>query len=281
MIKVNSLSGGKTSSYIAANYPADYDVFALVRVEDENCRFPDEKIRKEVEDRIQAPFIGTVEDDTIIYTMLDLEQYIGRPITWLTGKTFDDILVKPSGKMYLPSYSKRFCTTEMKVLPIKKFWFDNIREPVEMRIGFRANEHSRAKSMLNRLNENGFESEKFVVSKTKSGRNRWADLEWRKPVFPLIEGGVFKDTIEKYWKDKPVRFAWMNNCVGCMHKHPILLNKMSKKHPEKLEWFANKERLSGKTWREHITYDKIISYNFQEELFDDDFNECDSGFCGL
>ena len=27
MKTVNSLSGGKTSSYIAANYPADYDVF--------------------------------------------------------------------------------------------------------------------------------------------------------------------------------------------------------------------------------------------------------------
>ena len=31
MITVNSVSGGKTSAYIAANYPADYDVFALVR----------------------------------------------------------------------------------------------------------------------------------------------------------------------------------------------------------------------------------------------------------
>ena len=72
MKTMNSLSGGKTSSYIAANYPADYDVFSLVRIEDQNCRFPDEKIRQEVEDRIQAPFIGTAEDDTIIYTMLDL-----------------------------------------------------------------------------------------------------------------------------------------------------------------------------------------------------------------
>ena len=50
MKTINSLSGGKTSSYIAANYPADYDVFALVRIEDSNCKFPVEKIRKEVED---------------------------------------------------------------------------------------------------------------------------------------------------------------------------------------------------------------------------------------
>ena len=35
LITVNSLSGGKTSSYIAANYPADYNVFALVRMNGE------------------------------------------------------------------------------------------------------------------------------------------------------------------------------------------------------------------------------------------------------
>jgi hypothetical protein len=30
MITVNSLSGGKTSSYLAKHYPADYNLFALV-----------------------------------------------------------------------------------------------------------------------------------------------------------------------------------------------------------------------------------------------------------
>ena len=113
MKTVNSLSGGKTSSYIAANYPADYDVFSLVRIEDDNCRFKDEKIRKEVEDRIQARFIATAEDDTIIYTMLDLEQFIGRPITWVTGNTFDEI-TKRTDKVYLPNKVQRFCTVQMK-----------------------------------------------------------------------------------------------------------------------------------------------------------------------
>ena len=89
MKTVNSLSGGKTSSYIAAHYPADYDVFSLVRIEDDSCRIKDKKIVQEIEDRIQAPFIATAEDDAIIYTMLDLEQYIGRPITWVTGPTFE------------------------------------------------------------------------------------------------------------------------------------------------------------------------------------------------
>ena len=87
MKTVNSLSGGKTSSYIAANYPADYNVFSLVRTDDKRCMFPDNKIRQQVSDRLGTEFIGTLEDDTIIYTMLDLEQYIGQKIDWVTGKT--------------------------------------------------------------------------------------------------------------------------------------------------------------------------------------------------
>ena len=49
MKTVNSISGGKTSAYIAAHYPADYDVFALVRIEHEASKFPDKKIRQLVE----------------------------------------------------------------------------------------------------------------------------------------------------------------------------------------------------------------------------------------
>ena len=79
---VNSLSGGKSSSYIAANYPADYNVFALVRTNDKSCLYPDKKIRQIVSDKISQEFIGTLEQDNIIKIMLDLEQYIGREIIY-------------------------------------------------------------------------------------------------------------------------------------------------------------------------------------------------------
>ena len=103
MKTVNSLSGGKTSSYIAANYKADYNVFALVRTNDKKCLWlngKDEKTRQIVSDKIGQEFIGTLEDDTIIYTMLDLEQFIGQKIDWVTGKTFDDIITRKGNKIY-------------------------------------------------------------------------------------------------------------------------------------------------------------------------------------
>ena len=188
MKTVNSLSGGKTSSYIAANYPADYNVFALVRIEDEKCKFPDKKIRQEVEDRIQAPFIATAEDDMIIYTMLDLEQYIGRKITWVTGKTFDEIIIRKN-KKYLPTVTQRFCTIEMKLNPIFKWGQTNINKPIETRIGYRANEQRRAKKMYERQNQDGLLTHKVIVGKSKT-QNKWAEIAWQKPIFPLIDDNI-------------------------------------------------------------------------------------------
>lgn len=284
MKTVNSLSGGKTSSYIAANYPADYNVFALVRTTDKNCLFPDSKIRQIVSDKIGTEFIGTLEEDAIIYTMLDLEQFTGKKIDWVTGKTFDEIINR-NGKMYLPNVTQRFCTTEMKLYPIFKWWQKNFDEPVEMRIGFRANEMKRAKNMIEKTNLEGCLMFKDIVGKTKTGnRNKWKDIPWQKPEFPLIESGIFKDTIENFWKDKPVRFAWMNNCVGCFHRNEILLKVMSEKHPNKFDWFCNQENAGGygqRTFKNGMTYDKIKNWKTQLELFDDDFNDCDSGYCGL
>jgi len=282
MKTVNSLSGGKTSSYIAANYPADYNIFSLVRTNDKNCMFPDAKVRQMVSDRLGTEFIGTLEEDMIIYTMLDLEQFIGSKIDWVTGKTFDDVILR-NGKKYLPNVTQRFCTTEMKLQPLFNWWRNEINEVVEMRIGFRANEGNRAKTMLSKVNENGYSTFKTIVGKRKT-QNKWGDIEWQKPRFPLIEDNIYKDKVEKYWKDKNVRFAYMNNCVGCFHRNEILLKLMSDKHPSKFQWFINAEQETGsnvRTFKNGVSYDKIKDSLKQIELFDDDFNDCDSGYCGL
>jgi len=282
MITVNTVSGGKTSSYIAANYPADYNVFSLVRTDDKRCMFPDDKIRQQVSDRLRTEFIGTLEDDTIIYTMLDLEQYIGKKIEWVTGKTFDEVIDKGGGT--LPDPMRRYCTTEMKMKPMFEWWRNNVNIPCEFRLGFRANETRRAKRTLGKVNSNGFLEMKAIVGK-RGTLNKWADIEWQKPTFPLIEDNIYKDNIEEYWKDKNVRFAYMNNCVGCFHKTPMLIKKMYEKHPNKINWFASKERVKHKkdVWYKdkNLSFKDIIKWKTQTELFDDDFNECDSGYCGL
>ena len=171
----------------------------------------------------------------------------------------------------------------MKLKPIFNWWQNNFNKPIRMNIGYRANEGSRAKIMLSKTNNNGNSTFKTIVGKRKT-QNKWADIEWQKPIFPLIKDNIYKDTIEQYWKNKPVRFAYMNNCVGCFHRTPILLKHLSDKHPNKYEWFIDAEQDTGhniRTFKNGMTYKQIKNSFKQTSLFDDDFNECDSGYCGL
>lgn len=280
-ITVNSISGGKTSAYIAANYPADFNVFSLVRTDDPRCLFPDKKVRQMVSDRIGKEFIGTLEMDTIIYTILDLEQFIGSKIEWVSGITFDEVIKTKGG--WLPNKLHRYCTTHLKLFPIFHWWYSLNSSPINVRIGYRANEQKRAKKMLKRLNSNGFLEIKATVSKHKNGNNKWQIFEWQKPEFPLIQDGVFKDQIELYWHDKPVRFAEINNCVGCFHRNEILLKKMWDSHPNKMQWFADQEigRNGKGCWKHGVTYEQIKAHKLQLELSFSDFSECDSGFCEI
>ena len=280
MKSVTSISGGKTSAYLAANYPTDYNVFALVRTDDVSCKFPDEKVRRLVEDRIQKPFVGTLEEDAIIYTILDLEQHIGRKIDWVSGLSYDEIIEARGG--YLPNKVTRYCTSMMKLAPMFYWWAENIGEPVLMQIGFRANELKRANKMVERLNANGFLEFKATFEKNARGQNKWEQIEWQKPVFPLIDDRVFRDQIHNYWSGHKVRFADHNNCVGCFHRNPIFLKKKANDHPNKMEWFAKQEEVGKKgSWRSDVRYRDILNSNLQMELSFDDFSECDSGFCGL
>ena len=288
MKTVNSISGGKTSAYIAANYPADYNVFSLVRTSDKNCMFPDKKIRQVVSDKLGGvEFIGTLEMDTIIYTILDLEQYIGREINWVTGLTFEGLIDHPSNNM-LPSPLRRYCTADLKMKPMFEWWLKTIKTPALFRIGFRANEQRRAKNVIEKYNENGFLEMKHIIGKHKNGNNKWKTTEWQRQEHPLIsiDNPIYKDDVEKYWKGKPVRFAEINNCVGCFHRSVPLLKKMWETHGNKMQFFSDLEKdrkYPGDTLKasDDITYQKIKEWKLQTELSFDDFDECDSGYCGL
>lgn len=282
MKTVNSLSGGKSSSYIAANYKADYNVFALVRTDDVKCIYPDAKIRQIVSDKIGTEFIGTLEQDNIITIMLDLEQFIGSEIIWLAPPTFDEVINKRL-KTVLPNEMHRQCTHHMKFKPILEWWNSTIGETCEMRIGFRYGEEKRKQRIDARLID-GFQWDKVVIGKSKNGRNKWKSKKWRKLSYPLIDDMVNSIDINNFWsKNNQVRFkkGYYNNCVGCFHRNPLFLNKMAQEHKNKMQWFAKQES-EEKYWKnKKLLYKDIMKHKPQFELDFDDFNDCDSGYCGL
>ena len=276
-----SISGGQTSAYLAANYPTDYNVFALVRIEDMACRYPDETLRKRVEDRIGTDFIATAEDDKIIRTIFDLEQFIGREIKWVTGPTFDEVVKKRGG--WLPNKLHRYCTASMKLEPIFNWWRSLYIGQIEMQIGFRANESKRASKMKRRANDDGLIEHKTIIGSLPDGRNKWGKIAWQRPSFPLIRDGILKDQIVKYWEDKSVNFAPYNNCVGCFHRNPPFLKLMYNEHPEKMNWFENQEGGKNGYWKsingEVVPYARIRGMLSQIDLNYSDFTSCDAGYC--
>jgi hypothetical protein len=278
-----SVSGGQTSAYIAANYPSDVLIFALVRIDNAESMYPDESIRKIVSDKIGAEFIATSEDDAIIRTMLDLEQFIGKEIKWVTGETFDDVIKSRGG--YLPNIMTRYCTSFLKIKPMFDYWHSLDIDPVTMQIGFRANETKRANRMIEKVNGSGYLTHRSVIGKTKDGRNRWAEIEWQRPAFPLIDDNIYKVDIQNYWKGKPVKFAEYNNCVGCFHRNPPFLRFMYQEHPTKMDWFEKQEGGTNGYWKsvngEVIKYSRIKNMLKQMTLFSEDFTSCDSGYCEL
>lgn len=282
MKKVNSISGGKTSSYIAKHYPADINIFSLVRIEDKDnlwMKGKDELTRQLISDRIGKEFIATAEMDEIIYTILDLEQFIGSKIEFVTGKTFEQIIKDRGG--YLPNKMSRYCTIEMKLKPIFNWLRENTDLPIEMRIGFRPNEIKRANKVLERADQNGFEYFETIVGKRKT-QNKWGKIAYRKVTFPLIENNISKDLIYNYWNNKPVRFAYRNNCVGCVNRQPLMISHMASKDLEKVKWFEKQEFKNNSKFLSDVSFTDILKFNSQGSLFeDDDFNDCDSGYCGI
>lgn len=281
MKTVNSISGGKTSAYLAKHFPADINVFSLVRIEDKEnlwMKGKDEKTRQLVSDKLGYEFVGTAEMDDIIYTILDLEQFIGSKIDWITGDTFEQI-IKNKGN-FLPNKMARYCTVEMKVKPIFNFLRENTELPVEMRIGFRPTEINRASKVLERTDSNGIEYFETIIGKRKT-QNKLGKIAYRKVTFPLIENNISKDTIYNYWNDKPVRFAYRNNCVGCVNRQPLMISHMASKDFDKVNWFNKIEKQTGNKFLSDVSFEKILNFGVQNTFFDDDFNECDSGYCGV
>ena len=272
MKTINSLSGGKSSSYLAYHYPADYNIFALVRIEAEYCKPKDESIVKYVSDKIGMDFIATAESDTTLYVMRDLEQLIGKEITWVSGDSFDELCRK---RKALPNMMQRFCTTEMKMMPIADWWYKNIGEKIKMRVGFRYDEMERAERFRTDI--------KIKVGKHDNGNNKWAEFNWRIGEFPMIENKVGAFTVGKWAKTTNLIFPLDSNCVGCFWKPLQQLRKNWENEPLKMQWFSELEKNHNRKFRKEASYKSIKNLHLEQEInFDFPISGgagCQAGFC--
>jgi len=253
---------------MAVHYPADYNVFALVRIEAEYCKPQDQSIVKYVSDKIGIDFIATAESDKTLYVMRDLEQLIGKEIIWTTGETFESVISK---KKALPNMMWRFCTTEMKMKPIFEYCQNKIKEVVRMKIGFRYDEKERADRENTKF--------KTIVGQSVNGRNKWDEVYWRELEYPLITAKISYPTIINWANETNLVFPLDSNCVGCFWKPLQQLRKNWENEPQKMRWFAEMEDKMKRKFKKEMSYDNVKKIGLQQDFIFGTGSGCQAGFC--
>lgn len=269
-MKILSISGGKTSAYIYANYDQDLSIFALVTNEDSKCAHPDKSIWRQVQDKCGREVVGTPEHPDTVKALLDLEQNYGKEIKWIVGDTFEQVIRNHSNA--LPNQNQRFCTQDMKLKPIFEYCYLNY-EMVDMQIGFRHDEKERA--------ERATSVSRYPKYSNTYGTNRrsWEEVEWRRNLFPLIEDKITHYHVAQFWKDKGVIFPKDSNCQMCFWKAPMQLRKNFDDAPAVMQWAKRMEEWTKRRFLHKMNMEQIEQINIQLDFNFGTGSGCQAGFC--
>jgi hypothetical protein len=310
MTTVNSLSGGKSSSYMAVHYPADVNVFACVCIDFPKAAPKDPAVLKYCLDKLNGNFIASAESEKTLRIMMQLEQLIGKEIVWVRGKSFDQIIDQAG---CLPTWARRFCTTDMKILPIFEYVYFN-HGVVRERIGYRYDESQRAykterdETVMELINLFGDIDQvrshiKKKWRKTESimtdypastntfgdKRRNLTDILWAYKEYPMMDDRIDRIEVLRWWAANHSEFDFPpeSNCAGCHHKSPEVIRNQFVTEPEIMEWFVlqeSKKTFAGKkqnvTWHDdQISYERKRDMSFTELLQLGGSGSCNAGYC--
>ncbi len=287
MKTVNSLSGGKTSSYLAVHHPADIEMFAMVCIDDHNANGDywrkDKGLYQKVKDKLHKSsphypeFQATAEYPQTIITMLELEQMTGREITWVRGVGFENLIQEV--KKCLPNISMRWCTEYMKIIPMFEYIYMNHPLPVDMNIGFRYDESERAEGLATSID--------FPINCNNygTGRQNWVkNFEYRTLSYPLIESKVTRPQVVKFWDEHPeVSFPEDTGCQICFWKNPQQI-KLNYDRPESksiVQWAHVMESIMGNRFKKEISMEAVRDIGLQMDFFGGTGPGCQAGICGI
>jgi len=165
-------------------------------------------------------------------------------------------------KSYLPNSVMRFCTTELKIEPMKFFMQARGYKNWTNVVGMRADEQHRVK--------------RGIAANEKTA---WTS------VFPLHEAGVTQRDVMAWWSEQDFDLGLLpfeGNCDGCFLKARPKLIETERTSPGTLQWWADIEALateitrkpSGARFRPEYTYAELIrAARDQGDLFEGAFND--------
>lgn len=268
---VTSLSGGRTSAWMAINYPTDYYVFALVRTDHPSHIPSDPGLVRDVREKCPV-FTGSLELPDTLRCVLELEQKLGKQIDWVWADlTFEQLV---SRKNYLPNSATRFCTQFLKYVPIFDWSLSLLpSQIVEMNLGFRADEPNRVYKMIGgkRIKGKGWDFSGLGTCEDHP-KNR-KKIEWRFRQAPLYLDGIKKYHIhsDPWILSKP--FPEISNCSHCFFHTPIEHRKQHIKHPECASFWTDLESSTGNTFVNGVSLNEILQGS-ANPLFDFEDSSC-------
>jgi 3'-phosphoadenosine 5'-phosphosulfate sulfotransferase (PAPS reductase)/FAD synthetase len=218
-----SFSGGRTSGYM------------LWRVLQANGGLPDEA-------KVVFANTGKEMPETLDFVR-DCGERWGVPITWIqrddkdtdsiidwytanrTGGPYETLIRE---RNYLPNPVARFCTVELKILPMARYMASLGHDEWQVMVGYRADEPSRIAKL--RANPSG----------GTKGVER---------VAPLAAAGVGKREVGEFWAAQPFDLALPNNngttmhgnCDLCFLKGPFQIMSLIRENPNRALWWMAQE----------------------------------------
>lgn len=178
------------------------------------------------------------------------------------GQPFADLV---SARRYLPNAVTRFCTTEMKIRPIKRYLVDAGWTRWTNTVGIRADEARRVKP--------------------NPAKERWT--MW----YPLFHAGVEKADVMDFWRRQSFDLQLFGsngvtpkgNCDGCFLKSEATLAAMWRDHPDRMQWWADMEARVGSTFHKTRSYAELGDFVQRQGdwVFNDEAFLCqrDGGEC--
>ena len=130
---------------------------------------------------------------------------------------------------YLPTPGNRFCTTELKIRPMKKWMRAAGYEHWTNIVGIRFDEPKRWRKL------------------NRTPPERW-DVD-----LPLVDDETTVQDVRAFWRAQPfdlgIKGDWEGNCDACHLKMPWKVAQVFKDYPERAAWWAEQERLAAKQFR--------------------------------
>lgn len=253
-----SFSGGRTSAYML------YKV-----LEAHNMSLPDDCVvcfaNTGKEDEATLKFVhdcGTNWNVPIVWLEYrDAEETKDRwtQVTYETasrnGEPFEAMIKR---KKFLPNSVMRFCTTELKIVPIEKYMASIGYDEFETFAGIRADEPKRVAKLRKSLHA------------------------------PLALSGITQDDVQKFWNSNSFnlglqyrdKVTTLDNCDLCFMKGSNQVMSIIRQQPERAIWWAKQEEaINGRFSKDRASYAEMMKFaETQTDFFGND--ETIPCFCG-